>query len=472
MAAEGNRTYLYNGSGTDALSPDAYTFLKSVPLADANKKSASNPQDLMITKNGMCYVLDTDNNRLLIYDKNFSLRKVLETFTDSDGNALTLNKPEGIYAEEDGTILIADTQNNRVLRSDSNGKVSRIILKPQDMTGTSESDVFYPVKVATDDTGRIYVVARNLNMGIVTMTAEGKFMGYIGAPKVQYSLTEMLWRQISTQEQKDKMVKYVPTEYSNIAIDSEGFLYGTISSLNADDIKGVVETKDTSGSIAAVRKLNSAGSDVLKRNGQYPPIGDLIFDTTPSRMEDVTLSDNGVYSLLDSTKGRIFTYDENGNLLFAFGGNGQQKQDTQRPSAIGYLDNQIVVLDSMRSELFIYSVTEYGKLLLNAVSAQFNGDFDSAYRQWSEITENNINMEYAFVGLGNAYMMEKDYEAAMECFEYASDKENYSKAKTLLRKQQMKVYFPVLFTVLIVLLVLAILKGWIQRFVRYYKKIS
>ena len=159
MAAEGNRTYLYNGSGTDALSPDAYTFLKSVPLADANKKSASNPQDLMITKNGMCYVLDTDNNRLLIYDKNFSLRKVLETFTDSDGNALTLNKPEGIYAEEDGTILIADTQNNRVLRSDSNGKVSRIILKPQDMTGTSESDVFYPVKVATDDTGRIYVVA-------------------------------------------------------------------------------------------------------------------------------------------------------------------------------------------------------------------------------------------------------------------------------------------------------------------------
>ena len=27
MAAEGNRTYLYNGSGTDALSPDAYTFL-------------------------------------------------------------------------------------------------------------------------------------------------------------------------------------------------------------------------------------------------------------------------------------------------------------------------------------------------------------------------------------------------------------------------------------------------------------
>ena len=189
-------------------------------------------------------------------------------------------------------------------------------------------------------------------------------------------------------------------------------------------------------------------------------------------MEDVALSDNGVYSLLDSTKGRIFTYDENGNLLFAFGGNGQQKQDTQRPSAIGYLDNQIVVLDSMRSELFIYSVTEYGKLLLNAVSAQFNGDFDSAYRQWSEITENNINMEYAFVGLGNAYMMEKDYEAAMECFEYASDKENYSKAKTLLRKQQMKVYFPVLFTVLIVLLVLAILKGWIQRFVRYYKKIS
>lgn len=42
---------------------------------------------------------------------------------------------------------------------------------------------FYPVKVATDDTGRIYVVARNLNMGIVTMTAEGKFMGYIGAPE-------------------------------------------------------------------------------------------------------------------------------------------------------------------------------------------------------------------------------------------------------------------------------------------------
>lgn len=68
-------------------------------------------------------------------------------------------------------------------------------------------------------------------------------MGYIGAPKVQYSLIQMLWRKISTEKQLSQMEQYVPTEYNNIAIDSEDFIYGTIGTLDADKLKAVIESK-------------------------------------------------------------------------------------------------------------------------------------------------------------------------------------------------------------------------------------
>ena len=112
------------------------------------------------------------------------------------------------------------------------------------------------------------------------------------------------------------MEEFVPTEYSNIAVNAEGYIYGTISALDAEDVRTAINAKDTSGYTTPIRKLNSSGADVLKRNGTYAPLGDLVFDKTPSKIVDVAIGNNGVYALLDDTLGHIFLYDDNGNLLW------------------------------------------------------------------------------------------------------------------------------------------------------------
>ena len=39
----------------------------------------------------------------------------------------------------------------------------------------------------------------------------------------------------------------------------------------------------------------------------------------------VVVRNQGIYSILDSVRGRIFTYDHEGNLLYIFGGLGSQE---------------------------------------------------------------------------------------------------------------------------------------------------
>ena len=52
------------------------------------------------------------------------------------------------------------------------------------MSGVSnEEEVFFQSRLAVDSIGRIYVVARNINRGIIQLDSQGKFMGYIGSPR-------------------------------------------------------------------------------------------------------------------------------------------------------------------------------------------------------------------------------------------------------------------------------------------------
>ena len=171
------------------------------------------------------------------------------------------------------------------------------------------SEPYLPIKIAQDSYGRLYIVARNINRGIICLDPEGLFVGYVGAPRVVPDIWELLWRRISTKAQKEQMTQYASTEYNNVFVDEKNFVWGTISALDAADILGAVQNHDTSGQITPVVKINAGNTDVLRRNGSYAPLGDLRFDDEPSRIVDVALGLGGTYSLLDFQRGRVFTYD-------------------------------------------------------------------------------------------------------------------------------------------------------------------
>lgn len=149
-----------------------------------------------------------------------------------------------MFVYKNGDLLIADTQNNRIIKCNADGNVKQVIERPENMTGVSDSEVFLPVKLAVDSIGRIYVVARNINRGIIQLDSQGKFMGYIGSPQVQYDIMTIILRRFYTEAQQAKSEQFVPTEYNNICMDGEDFLWATISSLDAEDIENTIKSKD------------------------------------------------------------------------------------------------------------------------------------------------------------------------------------------------------------------------------------
>ena len=115
--------------------------------------------------------------------------------------------------------------------------------------------------MGVDPAGRVYVVAEDIYDGILEFGGDGTFRGFIGAPRVDLKLGQYHWRKIATREQKARMQLFLPTEYSNLDMDERGFIFTTVAS-------GSLQKED------AIRRLNPSGTDVLRRRGFYPPMGD------------------------------------------------------------------------------------------------------------------------------------------------------------------------------------------------------
>ena len=470
---EQNRTFIFSQDGRKITIPTTYNLVRTISIQDKEGGVASEPQDLYVTDGGDVFILDATAGRIFIYNSKFTLMKILDHFQMENGEATSLNKPEGIFVTKEGVIYVADTQNERVLKMDENGVIMFVTNKPASFQGIN-IETFNPTKVVADSVGRLSVVARNINMGLLQFDAKGNFTGYSGAPKVKVNLLTKMWKMISTTEQKAQMDQFVPTEYSNIDIDSAGFIYGCISSIAQADVSSAYQGNDKSGNVTPIKKLNSMGADVLKRNGKNAPLGnvDLQLTNSVSRMIDVALGPSGSYTLLDNSTGTLYTYSDEGILLQAFGGKGKSRRNFERPVAIEYLGDSILVLDSLLSQVSVFAPTKYYSVVLDAIHAEYTGDFDLAYEKWGEITRQNANFSYAYTGLGKIQYENGNYREAMDYFEYAMDTRNYSKAKEKLRKENMAAAFPVIFIVFLVLTVLFFVRGTVRKARRYFRERS
>ncbi|MBR5667621.1 MAG: hypothetical protein IKW95_08040 [Lachnospiraceae bacterium] len=358
----------------------------------------------------------------------------------------------------DYDIYIADTQNFRIIHCDYDLNVIDVIQNPKDET-LADDYKFLPSHFVVDDSYRCYVQAQNINAGIMEFTKDGTFNGYIGASPVTISFAQRIWRRIQTKEQRQKTKQFVPTEYNNICIDSKGFLYVTTSTLKDNEIQ--------TGTGKPVRKLNSMGTDILIRNGNHFPIGDLktgnvaaameqgLSITGPSAFVDVVTFENETYCCLDKTRGRLFVYDFQGNLLYAFGNSGMNEGSFLNPSAVVKLDEEtLAVLDRFAGTITIFTMTSYGKLINKALSLYRVGEYDKSADVWRDVLKYNGNCELAYVGIGRSLLRQKRYKEAMDQFEIARDSVNYSKAFKYYREEVVEdniVWFIVIIAALILI---------------------
>ncbi len=468
-ASSAYQTYTYSIDGLPLYSPDAYSAELSLNYLDMGlDKDFNMPFDLVTDDEGRLYIADTGNNRIVVLNRYYEYQFSITTFINEQGNNDALLGPRGVFVIDD-SIWVCDTDKNRLVEFDRKGNFKQILDKPESQLFDSNA-TYKPVAMAIDQYGRIYVVSSSTYQGVIVMDSKGEFVGFSGAQAVTISAWEKILSMFRTDEQKDLTAAKVSVEYNNIDIDAEGFIYVTTAAIEESSVESAIRGKSKEGTYMPVKLLNPAGDEIMRRNGFWPPAGEIdIFGgmgmDSPykgvSVITDVASGPAKTWSIIDSKRNKIYTYDFNGNLLFAFGDSGTMLGSITNIRALTYQDDTMLVLDAGNNTINIYERTEYGDMLIEAISAENSLDFVYAIECWEKVLQRNSNFDTAYVGIGNSLYRDANYEEAMKQYEYAYDTANWSEAYKEVRKGWMADWF-ILLLVIIVVLIVAVLKffGW------------
>ncbi len=435
-------TYNYDYWDNIVHTPAAYVPNGSVTGISLDVGAFANPQDICVAPDGDLYVADTGNNRIVVVDGRTKTVSRIFTSFDNNGTEDTFNAPYGVCVSEDDLLYIADKENQRVVVLELDGTFVKIVSDPESDV-LDAGFVFKPLKISVDYAGRIYCIAQNMFQGIMVFETDGKFSGFFGTINVQLSLWEKFWKKIATKEERKNQTLYIATEFTGMDIDAGGFVYAT----NID------ETGEQ-----GVRRLNPRGEDVIKKGRNENVGGDIWITGTsqyagPSQINDVVYRDNGIYSLLDRKRGRIFTYDHEGNLLYIFGGMGTQEGTFTTPVAIEQWGGELLVLDAANGTISRFAATEYGTLINQAVALRFDGDEALAVPMWERVLELDENNELANSGIGKAYLSAGENQLAMKYLRIGMNREYYSVAFKRYRSELLRTWMGPVLTGIVVLAV-------------------
>lgn len=464
-AIEPYTTYTYGKDGFPRTSPTVYTPVMNVDSSYIGLETEiDDPRDLFVGPDGCVYIVDAANNRVVVTDENYKLKFTIDKFINDQGVPDGFTNPSGVFANAK-EIYVCDTDANRIVVFDIDGNFEKILAKPSSAL-FGENSIYKPVAVAVDQYDRIYVISSTTYQGVIVLTSDGEFTGFIGAQNVVYSAWDILWRNFQTAEQRKATASYIPTEYNNITVDKEGFIYVTATANStARQAQQYAQLKNKSSKYSPVRKLNAAGKEVMNRLGYFAPSGEVnVTRSTVSRLIDVAVGPENTWSVIDERRQKVYTYDQNGHLLFAFGDSGGQLGNLSSIEAVAYQGDKMLLLDKSDNFFTVYKRTEYGDILLAAIRNENERKFDQAITYWQEILKRNSNFDLAYIGIGRALSNSGDYKEAMEYFESAYDTANYSAAFQEVRKQWIEKYFIVL-----PIAVIAFVLLW-GRFSKYYKK--
>ncbi len=432
----------------------------SLGLEQLGGKRMSKPQSMFVQGEDV-YIADTGNNRILqtwYNGKTLILKRVISEFNGADKN--TFSSPYDVFADPEENIYVADYGNFRVVMLDKDLNLIKTFTKPVDATFDQSLD-FLPKKIAVDVAGRLYVLANNVNKGFMKFESDTTFTGYIGANQVSINMAQYIWkRYFQTKEQRAASESFVPTEYENLYIDEDGFIYATNTIFSEYDLEW--------DKAKPIRRLNSLGGDILIKNDRYPPIGDLwwIKESTvngPSKFTDITVLKNDLYVAVDRTRGRIFGYDSQGVLLWAFGTKGNTAGAFTSAIAIEHCNYDLFVLDQFENSVTVFQPTEYGQMIYDATETYLNGEYDRSAEIWQNVMRMNANYPLAFRGIGRAILRQDDFEGAMKYFEMAHDRENYGRAFKLYRKQWIEKNILWIVLILVIVLIVPLVIGRIKR---------
>jgi len=417
-----------------------------------------NPQDIDIDKNDNLYIADTGYNRIVIMSPE---GETIAVYTEADG--VSFAAPEGLFVDADGDIYIADTGNKRIVHLSNDGTFVESFFNPEDelVNGT----VFNPSKLVVSPTGLLYVV-RGEN--IMAIDGNNGFRGLFGQTNIGYSLTDVLVRMFASDSQKLFATRRTASSFINVDLGDNGLIYST----SMERMEGEIKVLNSIGN-NIYRKYRTVGNSISN------PIKDFInnkilkavvagnsfkfgeyFDDEGNYIEpvfaDVTVDSNGIVSAVEQQGGKIYQYDQNGNMLCAFGGLGESVGTFSRPASIAVNSKGLIyVVDRLNSNIQVFEPTEFILTVQSATTAYENGDYDLSFELWNKVLSMDENYVLAHAGIANSYFKMGEYELAMEESKNANDRDIYTKAFDEYKYQILQDNFFLIILIIILILVAA-----------------
>ena len=427
--------------------PKPYTCEQVISSFEGSEVSNTfnNPQDLFLSENGEYYVADTGNKRILKLTSNF---EYIAEYTG--GNRLSA--PEGVFVTKEGDMFIADSAAQKVVHLDPEGEWVEDFVMP-------ESELLYnvtyfsPSKVALNPVNNyLYVVQGKQFMSI---DAANNFKGYIGANKVGFNLINFIVMTFATDEQKDQMNTVEPDAYYNFCVANGGKIYATSAEKNT-----------------RISVINTVGTNTYPKKSY----GETIYNDAGKKKEpafkDICVDENEIITVIEENTRCVYQYDEDGNLLCIFGGEGATAGYFNMPSSIVYAGNgKLAILDAADARIQVFEPTEFITTVQKAVVTYSDGKYDESLKLWEAIKKDNASYSLAREFIGKINMKKGLYAEVLDDFRQSEDRENYGKAFEKLRYEFMQQWFYVIVAAIIVAIVLLVLAmKQVNKYVRKIKK--
>ncbi|HHY82080.1 MAG TPA: hypothetical protein GX505_05295 [Clostridiales bacterium] len=444
-------SYTYYRSGSDkndyypVPAPCPYNYVRSVYAKDLGVDSLFELTGIFVSDE---YVYISSGGTIIITDHDFRTKHVI-TEISVNGEKQALTKINGLWATKEGELYACEPGKGRILHFNSDWTLKRILGKPEGIL--LSSDISYePLKVAVDSVGRIYAAANNVYEGLIEINPDGTFSRYFGVVHVKFTAAQLFWRSLQTEIQRAKSATWLPVNFSNLTIDKDDFVYATVAG---------------SGESEPIRKLNAKGTNILR----YPvstgikPHGDLyvnkfgaVIKTGESTLTAIDVNKYGIYVVLDTKRNRIFAYDDDGYMLYAFGDAGITEGRFQTPVDIRFMDDdKLIIADRGNMSIEVYKLNDYGSSIHKAVMYQYDSDYRMAAEEWRKVLDYNPSFQYAYVGVGKALYRDGDYKSAQEYFKKGQDIDYYSEAFRKNRHEFFRDKFSIFFAAVVVILLIA-----------------
>lgn len=414
-------SYRYDSWGTAVETAQTYQPEAVISGETLGVGSFSGPTDLSSDSQGLIYLLDAGNSRVVVMDREGKLRQTLQP-TDGDGKPIAFEEAGGIFvSDRAGQILITDKKLG-VMVFNRELQLLRKLEEP-DSDVLPDDFLYAPTKVLMDSAGIYYVISANCYEGALQFDENGRFLGFYGSERVVMdweTRLNQLWKSILTDAQAANMKRTVPVEFVSFCVDEKDFIYT------------VRQGNDVSQ--GQVKKCNALGENILPEKA----FGDL---GTTIQLIDITVDDQGYITILDGGSGRMFQYDEESNLLFAFGGKGGQTGLAETPAAVEAMGEKLLLLDSLSGRITVLAPSAFARSIRSAVALCADGKYQQAMEPWREVLRQDNAYGLANRGLGKAYEGLEDYATAASYYRKAYERELYGDAFEECRTAVLREYF-------------------------------